>query len=324
MDFASLIPRTLIPRKKPDIEALRQKKDIPGLIGALRFPDVKVQKEASQALATLGPDAAAALLGSLQTKDLLRKLGVIEALGKIRDPRAVDPLIACLRDDSNEVRWVAAIALGEIEDPRANEPLLQALKDPDKYVRYGAAFALTRIGWKPRDQVERALYFVGLQEWKVLREIGEPSIPALANVMRDRDVDVRLKVLDTLGTLRNREAEPIILKALSDSDSDVRWRAVLTSQKIGVSPVHLPRWLAIRPRNRKNPLVAGFMNFMLPGLGYGYLGKWWGIMIFQIDITLTVWLFKFGGETNTYSILFPLYFLLGFHAWYMAKQMPEM
>ena len=78
-----------------------------------------------------------------------------------------------------------------------------------------------------------------------------------------------------------------------------------------------------RPRTRKNPFVAGFLNFMLPGLGYGYLGKWWGIMIFQIDITVTVWLFRYQGEGNTYTLLFPVYFLLALHAWYITKKMPE-
>jgi hypothetical protein len=311
-------------QKKPDVGKLAAEKNIRELIRVLRIPDVAVQKEATRALGTLGSDAVDHLIAALTTRDTMMKLGVVEALGRIRDPRCVDPLLACLDDESNEVRWVTAIALGEIEDPKAIGSLSRLLRDPDKYVRYGAAFALTRIGWKPNDQTERALYFLGLEEWKVLKEIGIPSIPALSSAMKDRDVNVRLKVLETLGDLRCNEAEPIVLKALSDGNSDVRWRAVLTSQKIGISPVHLPRWLAIRPRNRKNPLVAGFLNFMLPGLGYGYLGKWWGIMIFQIDITLTVWLFKFGGEINTYSILFPLYLLLGLHAWYMAKLMPEM
>lgn len=310
--------------KKPDVRALAAEKNIRELIRALRFPDFAVQKAATLALGSLGPDAVDHLIAALKTRDALMKLGVIEALGRIRDPRSVEPLLTCLGDESNEVRWVTAIALGEIEDPRAIGPLARLLRDPDKYVRYGAAFALTRIGWKPGDQTERALYFMGLEEWKVLREIGSPSIPALVSAMKDRDANVRLKVLDTLGDLRCRDAEPMVLKALSDENSDVRWRAVLTSQKIGISPAHLPRWLAIRPRNRKNPLVAGFLNFMLPGLGYGYLGMWWGVMIFQIDITLTVWLYKLGGEANTYSILFPLYLLLGVHAWYMAKKMPEM
>ena len=62
---------------------------------------------------------------------------------------------------------------------------------------------------------------------------------------------------------------------------------------------------------------------MLPGLGYGYLGKWWGIMIFQIDITVTVWLFRYEGEGNTYGLLLPLYVVMALHAWYIARKMPE-
>jgi hypothetical protein len=46
-------------------------------------------------------------------------------------------------------------------------------------------------------------------------------------------------------------------------------------------------------------------------------------MIFQIDITVTVWLFKAEGESNTYVLLFPLYLLLAVHAWYLARNMPE-
>ena len=85
----------------------------------------------------------------------------------------------------------------------------------------------------------------------------------------------------------------------------------------------MPRGLFQRPRIQKNPLVAGFLNFLLPGLGYGYLGKWWGIMIFQIELQITLSLWKSEGETNTYLLLYPLYFLLAVHAWYLAKNMPD-
>ena len=318
-----MVPGLVSCRKKPDIAGLRQQEDVSGLIRALQYPDVLVQKDAATALSTLGPDAASHLIAALTSRDIVTKLGVIEALGKIKDTRCVEPLISCLRDESNEVRWAAAIALGESGDLRAAPPLVQALKDADKYVRYGAAVALTRIGWKPADAGERALYFFGLEEWNALAGIGPAAITALSHAARDRDTGVRLKALDTLGELHCPEAEPFILRALSDENSEVRWKAVLVSQKSGISPARLPRWLAIRPRNKKSPLIAGFLNFMLPGLGYGYLGKWWGVMIFQIDITLTVWLFKYGGETNSYSILFPLYILLGIHAAYMAADMPE-
>lgn len=50
---------------------------------------------------------------------------------------------------------------------------------------------------------------------------------------------------------------------------------------------------------------------------------WWGIMIFQIDVTVTVWLFKVQGEANSYQILFPVYLILAVHAWYIARNIPD-
>jgi hypothetical protein len=51
-----------------------------------------------------------------------------EALGCMRDTRAVEPLIAALKDKNENVRWKAVKALGEIGDDRAIEPL-EALLD---------------------------------------------------------------------------------------------------------------------------------------------------------------------------------------------------
>jgi hypothetical protein len=54
-------------------------------------------------------------------------------LGDIKDPRAVEPLIAALKDTDSHVRFDAAWALGQIKDPRAVEPLIVALKDTGTY-----------------------------------------------------------------------------------------------------------------------------------------------------------------------------------------------
>ncbi|MHA1208585.1 MAG: HEAT repeat domain-containing protein [Candidatus Freyarchaeota archaeon] len=43
-------------------------------------------------------------------------------LGKTGDPRAVEPLIRALGDESHFVREPAALALGWLNDPRAVEP----------------------------------------------------------------------------------------------------------------------------------------------------------------------------------------------------------
>jgi len=316
------LPR-IFPNKKPDIAALTAKKDIAGLIKALQFNDVVVQSQAAQELGSLGTAAMDALIRALKKKDKPIRLGIIEALTVIRDPQAVVALTETLKDKSSEVRWETAIALGEIGDERATGPLVHALRDHDKYVRFGAAFALAKIGWKPADDTEKAFYFAGMQEWKAVKMMGKSAIPALSHILNDRDSNVRQKVIEILGEIGDPDATPALVRSLGDENTEVRWKAVLSSPRCRIKMMHLPRGLSRRPKMTKNPLVAGFLNFMLPGLGYGYLGKWYGVMIFQIDITATVWLFKYGGETNTYSILFPIYLMLALHAYYITIKTPE-
>ena len=242
----------------------------------------------------------------------------------IRDQRAVPPLIELLNDKSSEVRWETAIALGEIGGPEITSPLKNALRDPDKYVRYGAASALAKTGWNPVSDEERAFYYVGMQEWQEVKDCGPAAIGALSLVLHDQDSSVRIQAIEILGSIGDKKAIPALMQSLRDENADVRWKTVLASPKCGISVMHIPRGLSRRPRLRKNPLIAGFLNFMLPGLGYGYLGKWWGIMIFQIDITVTVWLFRYQGEVSSYGLLFPVYLVLAFHAWYIAQKMPDL
>ena len=311
-------------QKKPDVDTLRQQKDIPALIRALRYNDFEVQTSAAQALGSLGNEGINRLILALKDKDRDVRLGIIEALSGIRDQRAVPPLIELLNDTSSEVRWETTIALGEIGGPDVISPLKNALRDPDKYVRYGAASALLKTGWNPVSDEERAFYYVGMQEWQKVKDCGPAAISALSLVLQDQDSSVRIEAIEVLGLIGDKKAIPALMQSLRDGNADVRWKAVLASPKCGISIMHLPRGLSLRPRLRKNPLIAGFLNFMLPGLGYGYLGKWWGIMIFQIDITATVWLFKYQGEVSSYGLLFPVYLVLAFHAWYIAQKMPDL
>ena len=75
----------------------------------------------------------------------------VEALGQSKDE--VQRLIDDLKNSSWQIRWYAASALGEMKEPRALEPLIAVLKD-DKvgYVRAMAAWALGKI--KDRRAVE--------------------------------------------------------------------------------------------------------------------------------------------------------------------------
>jgi hypothetical protein len=313
----------LLSRKKPDIEGLAARKDIAGLVKALQYNDIEVQSRTAKVLGSLGIEAMDELILALKKKDKRIRLGIIEALTLIKDPRAVPALIKTLKDESSEVRWETAIALGEIGDPQAIEPLVHALKDHDKYVRYGAAFALAKIEWKPADDTQKAFYFAGMQEWKAVKLIGKSAIPALSHILNDRDSNVRQKAIEILGEIGHPDATPALIHSLGDASSEVRWKAVLSSPRCGIRLMHLPRGLSRRPKMTKNPLIAGVLNFMIPGMGYAYIGKWWGLLIYEVDIATTIWIFKYWGETNTYETLFPIYLLLAIHAYYITTKMPE-
>lgn len=328
-----MIPDWLPGFSLPDIPSMKEKRDYPGLTRTLCHRDLNIQWKAAQALGELGREGVDYLIHTLKnTMNKEARLGIIEALGIIGDPRAVNPLVLQLKDTNNEIRWETALALGEIGATSAIPSLRNTLDDPDKYVRYGAALALRQLSWMPENDIDKAALSIGLQEWEKLEGMGSDSLIAIENAMKDPDKNIRLQAVRTMGTLRREEAIPLLYKAISDPDEDVRWQAVQSAPSCGLPMRFLPRALARRPRSRKNPLIAGFLNFVLPGTGYMYLGFWWGIILFQVDSLTTVFIFHYSDKypqsfENIFSIyltLFSIWLIFSVHAWFIAKNMPDL
>jgi hypothetical protein len=317
-------------QKKPDLPMLLQKRDIDGLIKALQYPDFNIQWQAADALGKSGKEGIDRLLGVLTHKNREVQLGVIEALGEIKDPRSAPSLIELLKNKSVEVRWATAIALGEIGDVRAIGPLVVTLGDTDKYVRYGAAITLEKMGWQPRNDSEKAYLFLGKQDWDQLGQMGEAAIKPLSRALKDSHVDVRTKVMEVVGQIGCEKGIGLIIRGLRDENPAVRWRAALSGPKCGIPHMYLPRGLNKRPRIRKNPRIAAFLNFVLPGQGYNYLGIWWGTLVFQLDVTITLYMLNYelipgvSPDQFTYTVMLPLYVLFALHGWYIARKMPEL
>ena len=70
----------------------------------------------------------------------------VNALQKIRDPRAVEPLIAVLKDEDSYVRRSVASALGHFGDERAVLPLIDALQEKHTGIRRSAVSSLGDLG----------------------------------------------------------------------------------------------------------------------------------------------------------------------------------
>jgi hypothetical protein len=178
-----------------DIDELKSRRDVGGLIDALVDSDSDVRERAAK------------------------------ALGKIGDTRAVEPLITALGDEGEIVRWNTAQALGEIGDTRAMEPLITALGDEAGFVRMDAAIALGEIGDKRA--VEPLIAALGGEDDSVRREaaraLGEicdhRAIPALKKATVDSDEDVRIGARRALDMIKSKVKEPkpkITIKSKSE------------------------------------------------------------------------------------------------------------
>lgn len=121
------------------------------LVAALQHPEPLTRKRAAWVLGELRErralDPLIAAARATTDPDLLE--GAVEALGKIRDAKAVDVLGSLLERSYLSVRLKVVEALGCIGGPRATELLRSALHDPSAAVREDAAKELRKMGETP-------------------------------------------------------------------------------------------------------------------------------------------------------------------------------
>jgi HEAT repeat protein len=192
----------------PNVEQMKTKRDVPGLIKALTHKDGSVRKTA------------------------------VEALGEIRDPRGVGPLKDVLKTDEWYVRHAAAKALTKLKwrpgkdelgafywiveekwdqcvamGPRAVEALIEVLKSTPKTVY---------------DQTLRA----GTID--ALGAIGDPrAVEPLTAELGSQNENVRITVVMTLGKIGDSSAVLVLIASLKDGNYAVRRAAALALGAIG-------------------------------------------------------------------------------------------
>src|SRR2546426_7076537 len=107
-------------------------KSVKPLLPLLQDKVKAVRVEAANGLALLGKAAVPLLVEALKHHDWLVRLHAVEALGRIKSPESVEPLLRVLFNDRDTaVRGGAARSLGEIGDARAVGFLGTAVTDLD-------------------------------------------------------------------------------------------------------------------------------------------------------------------------------------------------
>jgi HEAT repeat protein len=192
-----------------DVQSLREKQDVDGLIRLLTHRDAAVQYDTVSALGDIGDDRAVEPLIDVLMKDQYSgvRWRAARALAQIGEP-AVEPLIGLLSHPVEDIRWKAAIALGEIGDRRAIPPLIWLLHDHDHFVKGRAAHAL------------------GL--------IGRDAIVPLTEALSHGDDDLRWGAAIALGRIRDPSATIPLARALRDRSENVRSEAAAALAAIGL------------------------------------------------------------------------------------------
>jgi HEAT repeat protein len=129
------------------------------------------------------------------------------AIEKMRSA-AVAPLIEALQDKEGTVRKFAAALLGKLGDPRAIEPLGMALYDLHHEVGKVSAESLARFGAPAIDILVEALshpeMWIRIHSILALSKIQDARItPILVEMLNDPEREVKKEVIKSLGNLKN-------------------------------------------------------------------------------------------------------------------------
>lgn len=208
-------------------------------LAALKDQDWAIRGEAAGLLGTFkDPRAVVPLVALLRDQDRSVREAAIEALRSIGAP-AVEAVGACLTEPDLSVQESASAILATIADERVLAPLITALRSGDWIVRMHAANALSRV--RNGDAVEPLIPLLH-DKVKAVRDeaatalaaIGDAAISSLLKALQHEDWLVRLHAVESLGKAHSQRAvEPLLSVLFNDHDSAVREDAVRALGEIG-------------------------------------------------------------------------------------------
>jgi HEAT repeat protein len=214
---------------------------VPALLKCLKDSSWEVRQATANALGRLGEHSAVeGLCDLIGDPDRDVRESVINALGQLADQRAVLPLVAALLDPESTVRSLATATLQKLdrhwethEGIRQVAPkIIQALKHPDYWVRYSAGKLLEQLGIDPKSVPEPTRD----ASRKAAAAGPHPAVAMLADLLFDRDRDLRLAAAGAFCKLRDGSAASLLTAALRDTDFSVREAAQAALAALAETP----------------------------------------------------------------------------------------
>lgn len=239
------------------------------LIEQLRHPDRNIRSAAALDLGKLGDQSVLnSLIHALYTEtDLFVREDITWALVRLGDA-AIQPLIDLLRNPNPAARHHAAHVLGKIGDPRAVDALIAVLKDNDITVLTKTIFTLGQLGdVKAIPAIAQLLGHdnrdVQTTVTNTLEQFAPDSIPFLIDGLQHERWQVREQAVDILGLVGSRDLIPVLTPLLADEEWQVRFAVVTALGHIGGADAKAAiQTLENDPHERVNGLVPKTLKRM--------------------------------------------------------------
>jgi HEAT repeat protein len=211
---------------------LRNPAGVPRLAAELSHPDAAVRRKAADSIGYLGqPDGIDPLVPLLRDPDRGVRIGAATALNTLvtegADRRVVTPLLEALRDP--ELRSLVIGPLGRLKDPRAVGPLLEFIVDEERGTSVcQVCWALSQIGDRAAVQpllpyLKRSSETVRLSVAGTLADLADPSATADFLVLLENGNPLMRQIAARgLGRFGRTEAVEPLIRHLTDDDEKTR------------------------------------------------------------------------------------------------------
>jgi HEAT repeat protein len=184
------------------------------------FEEFYLRSVTKDALVALGDQGAESIVRALQQR---LSWGVVETLGDLRSPAAVDELLRLLPSAEEFLQGQIIDALGKIGDPRAIEALAEFTRSPDLLTRSRAVDALAKIGAPAVNTLveivrRRDDTLLQLAVELGLKRIGPPAAARLSQALEDNNSRVRQVAAGFFAHVREPGVSEALVRLLRDND----------------------------------------------------------------------------------------------------------
>lgn len=267
----------------------------------LKDPDIQIRCEAAQALGRVGaadaiPNLIEALAGPPELRHWTRR-SLVTIVQKSGGETKEELMKTALQSNRPEIRSELADVLGRLDDPRVIDPLISLLKDSEWRVRWKVLKAferLARLGPLP-EKARAALFDYAADELGALRQsllasqvlVAQANGDALRLLTQALEEDrgkIEERVFRMLGVLCGRDQMQAIFQKLNSGDPRQKADALEALDNLAPKEIGRQVLALLEPVPTKNsasaplaPLLAALAHHSKPWIRActaRYLGSW--------------------------------------------------